>query len=282
MEKLKTLRVALVQMAVGEDLRENLQRAIKLIRDATANNSSLIVLPECFNSPYGTKHFPKYAEPIPNGETSKTLSEEAKANKVFLVAGSIPEREGNKFYNTTTVWSPSGELLGKHRKIHLFDIDIPGGVRFKESDCLSAGKDLTTFNISNLKIGVGICYDLRFSELSKIYRKQGVDMLLYPGAFNMTTGPLHWELLLRARAVDEQVFVAGVSPARDTTADYVAWGHSMVVDPWGKILQQADSQEETVIVDLDLAEIDNVRKQIPVYYQRREDLYDTIEVKSKM
>ncbi|KAG8307414.1 Carbon-nitrogen hydrolase [Homalodisca vitripennis] len=107
-------------------------------------------------------------------------------------------------------------------------------------------------------------------------------MLLYPGAFNMTTGPLHWELLLRARAVDEQVFVAGVSPARDTTADYVAWGHSMVVDPWGKILQQADSQEETVIVDLDLAEIDNVRKQIPVYYQRREDLYDTIEVKSKM
>ncbi|XP_046669322.1 omega-amidase NIT2 isoform X2 [Homalodisca vitripennis] len=269
-------------MAVGEDLRENLQRAIKLIRDATANNSSLIVLPECFNSPYGTKHFPKYAEPIPNGETSKTLSEEAKANKVFLVAGSIPEREGNKFYNTTTVWSPSGELLAKHRKIHLFDIDIPGGVRFKESDCLSAGKDLTTFNISNLKIGVGICYDLRFSELSKIYRKQGVDMLLYPGAFNMTTGPLHWELLLRARAVDEQVFVAGVSPARDTTADYVAWGHSMVVDPWGKILQQADSQEETVIVDLDLAEIDNVRKQIPVYYQRREDLYDTIEVKSKM
>uniref|UniRef100_A0A1B6LV30 omega-amidase n=1 Tax=Graphocephala atropunctata TaxID=36148 RepID=A0A1B6LV30_9HEMI len=282
MEKLKTLRIALVQMAVGEDLGENIQRAVKHIKDAKAKQSSLIVLPECFNSPYGTKHFPKYAEPIPTGGTSKALSEVAKDNEVFLVAGSVPEREGNKFYNTTTVWSPKGELICKHRKVHLFDIDIPGGIRFKESECLSPGNNLTTFNISNLKIGVGICYDLRFGELSRLYRKQGVDMLLYPGAFNMKTGPLHWELLLRARAVDEQVFVAGVSPAQDTEADYVAWGHSMVVDPWGKVLQQAEFKEESLIVDLDLTEIDNIRKQIPTFEQRREDLYDTVEVKSKM
>jgi len=269
-------------MAVSQDKGENIKRAVKLISDAKSKGASMIVLPECFNCPYGTKYFPNYAEEIPNGETCRALSDVAKHHEIYLVGGSIPEKEGDKLYNTCTVWSPQGQLLCKHRKVHLFDIDIPGGIRFKESDNLSPGNSLTTFNMDNLKIGIGICYDVRFNEMAKLYRKKGVDMLIYPGAFNMKTGPLHWELLLRARAVDEQVYVAGISPAQDTAADYVAWGHSMVVDPWGKVVSQTEFAEDVVVADLELQEIKNVREQIPIYHQRREDLYDTISTKPKL
>jgi len=274
--------MALIQLAVGEDKSENVRRAVKLINNARSKGCQMVVLPECFNSPYGTKYFPEYAEEIPGGETSKSLSNVAKENEMYVVGGSIPEREGDKLYNTSTVWGPQGDLLCRHRKVHLFDIDIPGGITFRESDCLSPGNSLSMFNIGNITFGLGICYDVRFSELSKLYRKKGADVLLYPGAFNMKTGPLHWELLLRARAVDEQVFVAGIAPAQDLTADYVAWGHSMLVDPWGKVLQQAEFQEEMLVADLDFQEIDNVRQQIPIYHQRREDLYNTVDIKPKL
>ena len=146
-----------------------------------------------------------------------------------MIGGTIPERslEDNKLYNTCTVWSPEGSLLATYRKIHLFDIDIPGGITFKESDVLSAGNSLAVFTIGGRKVGIGICYDMRFSELSRLYRNLGCDLLIYPGAFNMKTGPLHWELLARARATDNQVYVSTISPARDKSAGYVAWGHSV-------------------------------------------------------
>uniref|UniRef100_A0A1B6CY09 omega-amidase n=2 Tax=Clastoptera arizonana TaxID=38151 RepID=A0A1B6CY09_9HEMI len=276
----KELRIALIQLKVCEDKVENISRAIRFIKEAVNNhNSSLVVLPECWNSPYGTKYFPKYAETIPDGQTSKALSQIAKENKIFLVGGSIPEVENNKFYNTSTVWNTEGNLICKHRKVHLFDIDIPGGITFKESEVLSPGNNLSIFNIGSYKVGLGICYDLRFSEMAKLYRKQGVDMLLYPGAFNMKTGPLHWELLLRARAVDEQVFVAGVSPAQDTAADYVAYGHTLVSDPWGNVLKKLEFQEDVLIANLDINEIQKVREQIPIFKQRRTNLYDTEEQK---
>lgn len=250
MNTLNSLRIALIQMKICEDKAENIKKAVNKIQDAKSKGSSLVVLPECFNCPYGTKYFPKFAEPVPNGETCSVLSETAKINEVYIVGGSIPEKEGEKFYNTSTVWNPQGKLVAKHRKVHLFDIDVPGGITFRESDVLSPGNNLTVFSTDNCKIGLGVCYDIRFPEMTRLYRKAGVDILIYPGAFNMTTGPMHWELLMRARANDEQVFVAAVSPAQDPKADYVAWGHSMVVDPWGKIIKQAEFQEETVVADL--------------------------------
>lgn len=134
--------------------------------------------------------------------------------------------------------------------MHLFDIDVRGGIRFKESDVLSAGNKLTMLNLDGFKIGIGICYDIRFEEFARIYRNNGCDMLLYPAAFNMTTGPLHWELLQRARANDLQVFVATISPARDPSSEYVAWGHSTIVDPWGKIVNKAQEDESVVVADL--------------------------------
>ncbi|XP_069694510.1 omega-amidase NIT2 [Periplaneta americana] len=274
----RKFRIALIQLAVGEDKSENVKRALSFIKKAKENGSSLVALPECFNSPYGTKFFPKYAEAVPSGETSLALSAAAKEHNVYLVAGSIPEEDNKKFYNTCTIWNPSGNLITKHRKVHLFDIDIPGGIRFKESETLSAGNSFTTFNTDVCKVGVGICYDIRFPEMAQIYRKEGCDVLLYPGAFNMTTGPLHWELLQRARAVDNQLFVACIAPAQVKNSDYVSYGHSQVVDPWGKVIAKTEFDEGIVYADIDLQVMENVRQQIPVYSQRRSDLYDIVKV----
>ena len=126
-------------------------------------------------------------------------------------------------------------MIEKFRKIHLFDIDIPGKITFKESDVLTGGNKRSSFNIGDVKIGVGICYDIRFAELALKYRREGCDILVYPGAFNMTTGPAHWSKLQVGRALDNQVYVMTASPARDLDADYHAWGHSMIVNPWGEV-----------------------------------------------
>ncbi|CRK91105.1 CLUMA_CG004793, isoform A [Clunio marinus] len=280
MEKLsRTLRIACIQLKVGTNKTENVARALEKIREAKMKGAELVSLPECFNSPYGTKFFQQYAEAVPEGETSKFLSEISKELGIYLIAGSIPESKENKLYNTSTIWDPNGNLIGTYRKMHLFDIDIPGEITFKESDSLTAGNSFTTFDVKDFKIGVGICYDIRFEEFAKIYRKKGCNLLVYPGAFNMKTGPLHWELLARARANDNQCYTALISPARDVNADYVAWGHTMVVDPWAKVVETVDSEEGLIVTDLDLSLVDKVRANIPVYNQRRSEIYDTIDKK---
>uniref|UniRef100_A0A224XVE0 omega-amidase n=1 Tax=Panstrongylus lignarius TaxID=156445 RepID=A0A224XVE0_9HEMI len=277
----KCFKIALIQMKVGKDKTENIKRAVNMISEAKESGSDMVVLPECFNSPYGTSYFAQYAEKVPTGETCEALSKAAEDNEIYLVGGSLPEIEGNKYYNTSPVWNPRGDLICTHRKIHLFDIDIPSGVTFKESEVLTAGECLTVFDTEYCKVGLGICYDLRFGELANLYRKSGADLLVYPGAFNMKTGPLHWELLLRARAVDNQVFVAGVCAERDLNASYVAWGHSMLVNPWGTVLEQAEFDQTIIYADIDLKECDEMRQQIPTGMQRRTDIYDTI-IKSNL
>lgn len=275
---MRSFRAALVQCKVGPNRTENLQNAEKLVSQAKSLGVKLVSLPECFNSPYGTKFFEEYAEVIPNGPTCEMLSRTAKTNGVFLVGGTIPEIENKKLYNTCTVWNPEGKLIAKYRKMHLFDIDIPGGITFKESDVLSAGSELALFEIEGVKIGLGICYDLRFEELAKLYRLQGVEILIYPGAFNMTTGPIHFELLQRSRALDNQVYVLGISPAR-AEKGYIAWGYSQITDPWGKVIAQAKEGEEIVHAKIDLLECEKVRQQIPIIVQRRTDIYNTVRVK---
>ncbi|XP_074157115.1 omega-amidase NIT2 [Sminthopsis crassicaudata] len=265
-------RLALIQLRVSSVKADNLTRAGEFIKKAANQGAKIISLPECFNSPYGAKFFPEYAEPIP-GECTRRLSDLAKECQVYLIGGSIPEEDDGKFYNTCTVFGPDGALLAKHRKLHLFDIDIPGRIRFQESETLSAGDSLSIFETPYCKVGVGICYDIRFAELAQIYSQRGCQLLVYPGAFNLTTGPAHWELLQRGRAVDNQVFVATASPARDVDSSYVAWGHSTVVSPWGEILAQADTDETIVYANIDLKKLLEVRQQIPVLSQKRADLY---------
>lgn len=254
--------------------------------EATQNGANIVVLPECFNSPYGTKYFPKYAETLvpspPTEEQSPSfhaLSNLAKESKAYLIGGSIPEywEETKKHYNTSLTFGPDGKLLATHRKVHLFDIDIPGKIKFQESEVLSPGNKVTLIDLPEYgKIAVAICYDVRFPELATIAARQGAFLLLYPGAFNLTTGALHWELQARARAMDNQVYVGLCSPARDMEADYNAWGHSLIVDPNAQVLSQLDEKESIVYADLNGERLEEVRKGIPIYSQRRFDVYPDI------
>ncbi|XP_064640285.1 omega-amidase NIT2-like [Lineus longissimus] len=266
-------KIALVQLFVTAKKADNLKKAAKLISEAARNGAKLVALPECFNSPYGTSYFPEYAETIP-GLSTEALSKAAKENGVYLVGGSIPEKDGDKLYNTCTVYNPAGDLIAKHRKVHLFDIDIPGKIRFQESEVLTAGNSLTMVETPFCNLGIGVCYDVRFAEMAQIYAKNGCNLLLYPGAFNMTTGPAHWEMLAKARAVDNQCYVGMIAPARDEKASYVAWGHSMLVDPWGTVLETAEADEKIVYSDIDLAYMSQVRQQVPITFQKRTDLYN--------
>jgi len=274
-------------MLCGSNKEENLKHASELVKEAVAAGANVVTLPECFNSPYQTSAFPEYAEDlgglsvgsIPKenqGPSAFALSQMAKENQVYLIGGSIPEREGESVYNTCLVFGRDGSLLAHHRKIHLFDIDVPGGIKFKESDTLTGGKSLTSFETEYGKFGVGICYDIRFPELSQVMAlDNGCDFLCFPGAFNMTTGPLHWELLARARAVDNQAYVAVVSPARNPDSNYQAWGHSSVIDPWAKVISTCEEKEAIIYADVDLETVKTVRQSIPVRVQRRKDLYSS-------
>ncbi|WPH04834.1 carbon-nitrogen hydrolase [Acrodontium crateriforme] len=282
----KPLKLALVQLASGADKAANLAHARTKVLEAAAKGANIVVLPECFNSPYGTKFFPKYAETLlpspPTKEQSPSyhaLSEIAKEAKAYLVGGSIPEyaEDTKKYYNTSLTFDPQGNILATHRKVHLFDIDIPGKITFRESEVLSPGNKVTIVDLPEYgKVAIAICYDVRFPELAMIAARKGCFLLLYPGAFNLTTGALHWELQARARAVDNQVYVGLCSPARDMTAEYNAWGHSVVVDPNAEILSQLDEKEGIAYADLDGARIEEVRKGIPIYTQRRFEVYPDV------
>lgn len=184
---MRAFRAALVQLQVCEDRLKNLANAAQHIAKAKENGAKLVTLPECFNSPYGTNFFSEYAESVLTGPTSKMLSQAAKEHSIYLIGGTFPEIDGDKYYNTCTVWNPQGELIAKYRKMHLFDIDIPGKITFKESDVLGAGNELAMFNMEGTKVGLGICYDIRFEELAKLYRLQGCELLVYPGRFNTLT-----------------------------------------------------------------------------------------------
>ncbi|MEN6390535.1 MAG: carbon-nitrogen hydrolase family protein [Syntrophomonas sp.] len=271
-----TLRLSILQMQVGLDKNQNLDRAALMVEEAASHGAQMVVLPEIFNSPYIARCFPEYAESYP-GKSTNQLSELARRHSLILVGGSIPERDSDgALYNTSFIFGPDGTLIGRHRKIHLFDVDIPGKMTFQESVTLSPGNELQIIAQGDLRFAVMICYDVRFPELARQAALQGVHLLVIPAAFSRTTGSLHWDILMRGRAVDNQVFVAAAAPAFNPQASYQTWGHSMIVDPWGKILAQAADEEELLIVDLDLSVIDEVRSQIPVLKQRRTDLYELV------
>lgn len=269
-----TLRLALIQLKVGMTKSQNLSRARALVKEAVENRANIVCLPECCNSPYGVEYFGEYSEKE-NGESARIFSDLAKEFSVHLIAGSIPEEDNGKLYNTCFVYDSNGMRIAKYRKVHLFDIDIPGGVKFTESDVLYPGDKPQVFTLGKWKIGIGICYDVRFPELSKCYENAGCNLLVYPAAFTVTTGAKHWELLARARANDHQLFTALCSPSRNDSAKNKAYGHSLICNPWGKVIGEAGIEEEIVYADLDLKEVDEVRAGIPTRHQKRHDVYQS-------
>lgn len=271
-------KLALIQMKGAATNDENLKNAVQKINEAALQGSDIVVLPEMFSCPYKASNFPVYAQK--DGESNwKLLSETAAKNKIYLVAGSMPERDsqnGEKIYNTSYVFDREGKQIAKHRKMHLFDCDIPS-VNFHESDTLSAGNEVTVFDTEFGKIGLMICFDIRFPELARLMADHGAKMIIVPAAFNMTSGPSWWEIMFRTRAADNQLVMAGCSPARDEKASYVAWGHSLVADPFGKVLKQLDEKEGTLYQEIDLAEVDTLRQQYKILKSRRLDIYSLTE-----
>lgn len=259
-------------MLITERKSQNLKKAESMIRKSVKDEARLVVLPEMFNCPYNNKYFPEFAEEYP-GQTVHLLSKLAKELEVIIVGGSIPEKEGDKIYNTSYIFNESGTLIGRHRKVHLFDINIKDRVSFKESDTLTAGEEVTVVETSIGKIGVAICYDMRFPEIIRMMALKGAKIIIVPAAFNMTTGPAHWRSTIKVRALDNQVYFIGASPARNLESSYHAYGHSILMNPWGDAISTADETEQILYGEIDFDYLDKVREELPLLRHRRAELY---------
>jgi predicted amidohydrolase len=266
------MKTALIQMTVGADKEANLEKAGRFVRRAGENGARIVVLPEMFCCPYDNECFPRYAEPR-GGRIYTAMAEAARSAGVTLVAGSFPERDGEKLYNTSFVLGPEGRELARHRKAHLFDIDVEGGQHFHESAVFTPGDRVTVFPAEGHTFGLAICFDIRFAELFRCMSLAGAEAVFVPAAFNMTTGPLHWELSFRMRAVDNQLFMLGCAPARDVTASYVSYANSLICSPWGTVLARAGTEETILYGEIDPEENRRVRAQLPILSARRPELY---------
>jgi len=269
---METLKIAIIQIQTGPDKRVNLDKTEYLLSSIKNERVDLVLLPEMFQCPYSLEAFPVFAEKLPCGKTSFFLSRLARELGIYLIGGSIPEKKGKQFFNTTSVYNPSGDLIGLYRKIHLFDVHFEN-LHFQESAVLSAGHTPVIVDTHWGKIGILICYDLRFPELSRLYALRGANMIVVPAAFNHVTGPMHWEVLFRARAIDNQLYLLGASPAPHPAASYHAYGHSLVVDPLGKVLGQLGDEEAVLIQEITLQSVNQARQRLPLLQHRRHDLY---------
>lgn len=266
------MRAAMIQMKVVHDKQQNLIHARELLYQAARDRIDLAVLPEMFCCPYSNRFFRAYGEEE-GGAAWTALSQTARELQIYLVGGSMPELSDGKVYNTSYVFDRGGRQIAKHRKAHLFDIDVEGRQRFRESEVLSPGSQITVFDTEFGKIGLCICFDFRFQELAKTMADRGVQLIVVPAAFNMTTGPAHWELLFRQRAVDNQIFTLGTAPARDETEEYVSYANSILADPWGTVVARAGTGEEVLLAEIDFAQNEAIRRQLPIRSARRGDLY---------
>ena len=266
------MRTALIQMPVTADKAENLTVARDYVRRAADGGAQLAVLPEMFCCLYTNEAFRANAEPV-GGPVHRAMAGLARETGLWLVAGSMPEADGERIYNTSFVFDPAGRQAAFHRKMHLFDIDVKGGQRFMESETFTAGDSITVFDTPFGKLGLCICFDLRFPELARCMALAGARAIVTPAAFNMTTGPAHWELLFRQRAVDNQLFTLGVAPARDEQGPYVSYGNTILCSPWGEVLARAGSAPALLLADVDLNQNESIRAQLPLLSARRTDVY---------
>ena len=267
------MKVAAIQMPTVKDKIQNIRTAGTYIEKIKAENPDFVILPEMFCCPYQTENFPVYAEKE-GGPSWQAMSDYARKYHIYLIAGSMPEADDvGKVYNTSYIFDRDGKQIGKHRKAHLFDINVKNGQHFKESDTLTSGDHATVFDTEFGKMGVMICYDIRFPEFARTMVLDGARMIFVPAAFNMTTGPAHWELTFRARALDNQIYMLGCAPARDTQAGYISWGHSIVTDPWGKVMKQLGEKEGILIEEIDLDREDQIREQLPLLKHRKSEMY---------
>lgn len=270
------MKIALCQTTVHKDWHKNLRNAERVIADAVKSKADMVVLPEMFICPYNKKAISAAAQPE-GGEAWQAMSEAAAKIHVYLVAGSVPESADGHIYSTAYTFDREGRQIGKYRKMHMFDIDVEGGQYYSESSVITAGDEVCVVETEFGPIGVAICYDVRFPELFRLLAKRGAKAVVMPASFNRTTGPAHWELLMRARALDQEMYVLGCAAAGDLAGSYNGWGHSIAVDPWGSIMEELGEGPNMLMAAVDFAKADAVRSQIPVLQQLRTDIYEVCE-----
>lgn len=270
------MKVALCQMNSGDEVEANRASAGELLAAAAEGGADLACLPEVWTCLGSAKRHREVAEPVP-GPTSEWLAEIARANGMWVHGGSILESGGDdgKVFNTSLLFDRSGELVARYRKIHLFDVQLPGQPPIRESFSYTAGDEVVTAETEFGRAGLSICYDVRFPELYRALVAQGAELLFVPAAFTYETGKDHWDVLLRARAIEEQAFVIAA-------AQWGTWGppeqnrrcfgNSLVADPWGRVVARAEDGVGVTFAELDLEEVRRVREALPALRHRRLNL----------
>ncbi|HEU5143422.1 MAG TPA: carbon-nitrogen hydrolase family protein [Solirubrobacterales bacterium] len=274
------MRVAAVQLNSTGDKGRNLASAERLVRAAAADGAELVALPEKWNLLGPGEEMAAGAEPL-DGPSLTAARGWARELGIHLLAGSVAERgeDGGKAFNTSVLVGPDGGDLAVYRKIHMFDVTA-GGVEYRESEHEEAGGEIVTAELADaapggdgLTLGLSVCYDLRFPELYRILAVRGARLLAVPSAFTLATGRDHWEVLLRARAIENQAFVLAPNQVGEAPPHYHSYGHSAIVDPWGVVLAIAPDEECFVAADLDLSAQERIREELPSLANRRPEKY---------
>jgi predicted amidohydrolase len=268
------IRVACVQMTSRADKAANLETAERLVAQAAATGADVVVLPEKWNGIGDAAFYHETAEPLDGGESVTAMSAWARTHGIALVGGSIVElREGReKRSNTSLVFDSDGEIVATYRKIHLFDVEV-GGVVYRESESEEPGDQAVVAELEGWQLGLSVCYDVRFPELYRILALEGAQLVTVPAHFTTPTGKDHWHVLLRARAIENQVYVAAAAQVGETLPGKPAYGRSLIVDPWGIVLAQAPDEEAVISAELDLAHLEDIRSKLPSLANRQANAY---------
>jgi omega-amidase len=276
---MESFTLAVIQNRPAYDKERNVRDALRLIARARAKGADAVCLPEIFDYPYDVARLGEAAEA--NGATRGRLQEAARKHRLYLCTGSLPENESGRLYNRAYLLGPDGEILLTHEKAHLFDVRL-ATLPVTESDVFTPGATLATARTPLAVFGLLVCYDIRFPEAARRLALQGMEVLLVPAAFNSITGPAHWHLLFRTRAVENQCFVAAASPAPTPGSPYRAYGHSLIVDPWGTVLAEAGARPAVRLARLSAQTLADVRERLPLLRQRRPELYRSEEGRRTM
>jgi len=261
---------AAVQMVASDDKAANLKEAERWVRAAAAEGARIVALPEVFIWRGNKQLEHQFAEPIP-GPTSVRMADLARELEIYLLAGSILEAipASARVYNTSLLFDPSGKLLAQYRKIHLFDVNLANGTSLRESATREFGDETAAADLGFCKAGLSVCYDLRFPELYRRLANAGVDLILVPSAFTAYTGRAHWEALLRARAIENQVYLIAPDQFGKSAKSFETHGHSMIIDPWGKVLAERADGAGFISAEIDLDYLARVRAELPALKHRR-------------
>ena len=265
---------AAIQMSSTTDREENKGTAEALIRDSVSAGAELVALPELWNCHGKEEVYRENAEPVP-GPTTRFLGDLARELGIYLLGGSILEDspDSDRLSNTSTLFAPSGEMVALYRKIHLFDVKVSEDKEYLESATISPGSEVVTAKAGATTLGLTVCYDVRFPELYRLLALAGAEVLAVPAAFTLQTGKDHWEVLLRARAIENQAYVVAPAQWGQKADGRRTYGRSMIVDPWGTVLATCPDRDGHALATLDLDYLDRFRSEFPALANRRPETY---------